>query len=290
MEDLGEMKHILGISVSRNRNDYSLSINQKAYLKSVLNKFGMSNCKPTQTPMVVDFQKQNFPDSPPLQDSKQYSSLIGSLMYAALGTRPDIYYAVVTLSRHNISPTEATWNAAKRILRYIQGTLDFCITYKSNGKYINLTSFCDADWGNEIIDRRSISGYCFLLGDGAISWQSKKQNVVSLSSTEAEYRAVTPAIKEVTWIYRTLKDLHSSISTPIELQEDNQGCIELSKNAESHQRTKHIDIQYHFIRDNVNNKFIKLIYCPTESMTADILTKPLPREQFFKLRKMLGLS
>ena len=201
-------------------------------------------------------------------------------MYAMLGSRPDIAYAVSRVSQYSINPDPTHWTAVKRIFRYLAGTPNRGLCY---GLFGSGRGFTDADWGSGE-DRKSIGGYTFLLNGAAISWVSKKQSPVALSSTEAEYMALTQAVKESIWLQGLLRDLGAkrNLEEMQNINVDNQVAIALARNAEFHARTKHIDIQYHFVREHLEKKTISLTYNPTTEMTADIFTKGLPHPSFTK--------
>jgi len=208
-------------------------------------------------------------------------------MYAMIGTRPDIAFAVSAVSQHSSNPGPAHWTAVRRIFRYLAGTQTFGILYGSG--YCG--GYTDADWGASE-DRKSIGGYAFMINGGAVSWASRKQGSVALSSTEAEYMALTQGVKESLWLGELLEG-SGALKHGKEIRKvqcDNQAAIALTKNPEYHARTKHIDIHYHFIREHVDSGAIVLFYCPTHAMTADIFTKPLPRQQFEKHVLGLGLG
>jgi hypothetical protein len=226
--------------------------------------------------------------------------LVGSLIYLT-NTRPDIAYSVGKVARYMTTPRQTHWIAAKRILRYIKGTLDNGIWYtrtgtgtgKGTGTDIgtgtSLTGYTDADWAGSLEDRKSTTGYVFHLGSGAVSWCSKKQHTIALSSTESEYRATSAAVKEVIWLRRILEDLQYKQEQPTTLWCDNQSVIKMVKNPVFHERTKHIEIDCHFIREQASTNQIKLEYCPTEEQTADILTKALGKDKFQQHRFSLGV-
>lgn len=208
-------------------------------------------------------------------------------MYAMLGSRPDIAYAVSKVSQYSVNPDPTHWTAVKRIFRYLAGTPNRGLCYRVQGSGIGYT---DADWGSAE-DRRSIGGYTFILNGAAISWISKKQSTVALSSTEAEYMSLTQGVKESIWLQAILRDFGAVLHME-ELKNimvDNQGAIALSRNAEFHARTKHIDIQCHFIREHIERSTIALHYCLTTEMTAYIFTKALPQPSFIKHSIGLGL-
>jgi hypothetical protein len=186
-------------------------------------------------------------------------------------------------------PTEEHMDAVRRIFRYVKGTIDFKLVLGGSMESMMLKGFSDADWGANDTTRKSISGYCFTLGAGAITWSSKKQKSVALSSTEAEYMALTQAVKEAIWLNRLLEDLDHKASGGVPILVDNQSCIALAKNPEFHSRTKHIDIQYHFIREKVELGVINLEYCPTKQMVADVLTKGVTKDKHQWCTKAMGV-
>jgi hypothetical protein len=219
-----------------------------------------------------------------------YRQNLGSLMYAMIGSRPDIAYAIGLLSRFCENPGIAHWQALKRVLRYLKGTLEFGPIY-GGGISESLIGFSDADWAGDTDGRKSTSGYMFLLSGGPVSWRSRRQPIVALSTTEAEYVAACDATKEAVWLRQLLQDLgFGSGDFPTILYEDNQSCIAWATNPVDHNRTKHINIRYHYIRDQVRNNVITMVYMPTERMIADILTKAIPRAQFENLRNMMGVG
>lgn len=286
MEDLCAVKQLLGMHIVRDRKNRTLFLEQSKYIKNILSRFGMDECKDCDTPMVEGFHSKEHMKSAKFEQSSLYASLIGSLMYAALGTRPDIIHAVVSLSRFNNKCTQEHWQAAKRILRYLHGTQSAGIMYRGG----SLEGYSDAEWGGDHVDRRSTGGYVFKLYGGAVSWQSKKQETVAQSSTEAEYIAVNGAAREFVWLKRVLCEIGENVECPFKLYEDNRGCIDLSKNPEFHARSKHIDIKHHYIRELVQKKEIELKYCRTEEMVADVMTKPLGRQAHRKLSLAMGIE
>ena len=294
MTDLGELKMFIGVEISRNRSKRTLKAGQAPYIERILREHGMEWCATVTTPVdpAVHLAKTEteFLATPANEDNRQrYQSAVGSLMYAMLGTRPDIAYAVGIVSQHCTNPNGHHWTAVKRIFRYLAGMRGLGILYGGGARS---EGFCDSDWGGSS-DRRSTSGYVFMFNGGAISWASRKQPTVALSSTEAEYIALTQATKEVLW----LRSLFYEIGAPKHAQQisqissDNQGAIALAKNPGFHARSKHIDIQYHFIREHTDTDTgtITLEYCPTDEMTADILTKGLPRARHEKHTAGMGL-
>jgi hypothetical protein len=205
-----------------------------------------------------------------------YINLVGSLMYAMLGTRPDIAYAVGALAKFNSAPRHCHWTAAKHVLRYIKSTLNYGIVFLSSGND-SLLGHCDADWAGDVDTRRSTTGYVFTLSGGAVSWASRRQQTIALSTTEAEYMATTEATKEACWLRLLLEDLGHSQLQPTLIKSDSQGALALVKNPVYHSRTKHIDIRHHFVREKYTDGTVNFEYCPTSDMIADILTKSLPK-------------
>ena len=283
MKDLGELKYFLGIEVIKCINGWMLS--QKKYMVDMLKEFSMYDCKPMQTPMqermTLDSTKNDA-----LTNVKMYQQIVGKLIYLTI-TRPDIAFSVGIVSRYMQEPMKAHMVIVKRILRYIKGTLEYGLLY-SNDK-VSPSFFCDADWAGDKETRRSTSGYCCSLGSGVVSWLSKKQPTVALSTTEAEYRVATQATCEATWFEILLKDVGVKIERPLVIYCDNISAILLAKNPIFHARTKHIEVHYHFVREKIVEGLIDLRHIKTEDQVADIFTKPLPKEKFFKFRRKLGL-
>ena len=195
MEDLGEIKYILGMRVKRDRQTVTLSIDQRGYLEGVLKRFGMDECNPVSTPVEPGKELTKTDENEAGVDTQRYQEIVGSLIYAAITTRPDITHAVNILSQQMAKPNNEHWSAAKRVLRYLKGTLDVGIVYRKSDNF-ELVGYSDADWAGCVDSRKSTSGYVFMLGGNVISWTSKKQPGVALSTTEAEYIALCLATQE----------------------------------------------------------------------------------------------
>lgn len=208
-------------------------------------------------------------------------------MYAILCTRPDLAYAISQISQFSSNPSAIQKSVAKRVLRYLNGTRNFGITFDGKRELV-LEGYSDADWGSGE-DRKSISGYVFMLTGGAISWSSKKQATTALSTTEVEYIALIQAAKESIRIQGLLNELGYTVANSNLIYGDNRGSIALANNPEYHARTKHIDIQYHFIRECVQNGKISLTYCPTADMVADEMTRALAKERHLDLLTKMGV-
>eukprot|EP00253_Pinus_taeda_P034533 PITA_34533 len=267
MTDLDFLRYFLGIEVDQSEN--GVFISQDKYVKAVLKRFHMQNNKATVTSIVVGL-KLTKEDSSKDFDPKLYKSIVGTLMYLT-ATRPDIMHVVSLISKFMERPKETHWQATKRILRYVNGTKGFGILYSSSESF-KLTSYTDSDWSRSVDDRKITSGYVFHMRSGAISWASKKQRVVSLSTAEAEYVAATSVACQVVWLRRVLIDLCHEQENGTTIYCDNSSAITLSKNSVFHKRTKHIDTKFHFIHELVNNGEIVLQHCRTENQLADILT------------------
>ena len=220
-------------------------------------------------------------------DPTFFKSLVGSLRYLTC-TRPDILYAVGLVSRYMENPTTTHFKTAKRILRYIKGTIDFGLLYSFSNDY-KLVGYSDSDCGGDIDDRKSTSGFVFFMGDTAFTWMSKKQPIVTLSSCEAEYVAATSCVCHAVWLRNLLKELSMTQEDPTQIRVDNKLAIALAKNPVFHDRSKHIDIRYHYIRECITRKDVQVEYVRSQDQIADIFTKPLKFEDFARLRNLLGL-
>jgi hypothetical protein len=220
-------------------------------------------------------------------DATVYRQLIGSLMYL-VNTRPDICFAVNTLSQYMVEPRGVHMVGAKHVLRYVAGAVDYGLDYV-RGDGVTLVGYTDSDWAGCAADRKSTSGCCFSLGSGLVSWFSRKQKSVALSSAEAEYMAASQASCEAIWLRKMLVGLFGQEMAPTLIHCDNQSCIKLSENPVFHDRSKHIEIRYHFIRDWVQRGAVQLQYISTDEQVADILTKALPRGKHVFFRDKMGL-
>ena len=291
MSDLGPVNFYLGMTVTRDRPNRTLRLGQKSYLTKILRDFGMEDCKTSVTPM--DANGSNLVSAPKgyiasSVDIKEYQRLIGSLMYAMLGSRPDIAFAVSMVSRFASNPTPEHVTAAKRILRYLRGTLDYQLTYR--GDLAALTGYSDADWAGDKETRRSTGGFVFNVGSGSVSWSSKRQATVALSSCESKLMAETQAAKEAVWLSKFLAQVLHQDQVAVVIHCDNQGAIALAKNDQFHARTKHIDIREKWVREAVAAKKVTLEYIPTNLQLADGLTKPLPKDKFNFFRAAIGVE
>jgi transposase InsO family protein len=288
MTDLGQVKQILGIEVDRRGN--STFLGQSKYAWSILEKFGMSDCNATSTPREVNehLAKHGNEDEP--VDKSAYQSLVGSLMYLMLGTRPDLANAVGAVAQHCVNPGHQHWAAAKRILRYVKGTVNQGILFGGSDASNDLVGYADADWAGDRNDRKSVSGFVFLFGGGPVSWASKKQTTVALSTAEAEYVASAAAVQEIKWLRQVLDSIQSKQATPTVLFVDNKAAIALTRNPGFHPRTKHMDIKLHFIREAQADGVVDVQHCSSVDNAADIFTKAVPRDILHRHKEAIGIG
>ncbi|KAG7557256.1 Reverse transcriptase RNA-dependent DNA polymerase [Arabidopsis suecica] len=254
----------------------------------VLERFGMMESNAVKNP-IVPGTKLTKDENGEKVDETMFKQLVGSLMYLTV-TRSDLMFGVCLLSRYMASPRVSHWVAAKRILRYLKGTMELGILYRRGGSSSpNLMVFTDSDYAGDLDDRRSTTGCVFLMASGAISWASKKQPVVALSTTEAEYIAASFCATQCVWLRRVLEKIGAAEESATVIQCDNSSTIQLSKHPVLHGKSKHIEVRFHYLRELVNGDIVRLEYCQTENQVADIFTKPLKMEQFEKLRALLGM-
>ena len=286
IRDMGKLNHFLGVKIEY-FSQGKIWIGQPAYTRSLLEKFSMQSSKPVTTPMETGSKLVKSNETDKLVDQEMYQSAVGQLLYLSTRTRPDIAYAVGNVARFSSKPSQQHWIAVKRIMRYLNGTVNYGLVYEGDS---TIEGFSDADWAGDLDDRKSTSGYVFMMSGAAISWNSKKQSCVALSTAEAEYIALSKASQESIWLQRLLTDMGANQSNATIINEDNQSAIAMAKNPQFHGRAKHIDMKYHYIRDQVKANKIKLKYCQSKDMIADVMTKGIGRLQFNKFRAMIGLK
>ena len=277
-----ELHYFIGIQIVRDRANRKISLLQSRYIEDVLHRFNMQDCNPAPTPAVLS--SQPLSEGGPLDkvDHATYRSLVGAVLWVAVATRIDIQLAVSLLTQHVHQPTTRALTAAKRVLRFLKATQDECLTFK--GAELQLIGQCDASWGNHHPTRRSYHVFSFSLNGGAISWSTKLQPIVALSTVEAEYIALCATAQEATWLRKLCKFLRVPIdsATPTVISQDNEGARQLTENPVHHRRTKHIDIKYHFTRGCVQRKEIQLQHVSSDNLAADLLTKILPKATFLR--------
>ncbi|THH28130.1 hypothetical protein EUX98_g6049, partial [Antrodiella citrinella] len=266
---------------------------QRQYTLDILAKFNMADCRPVGTPLdpgaklstkmspTTDAERASMKDIP-------YINAVGALMYLATATRPDIANTVSTLARFSSNPGMAHWNAVKHLMRYLQGTLDMKLTYSPNSEFLSVYS--DADHAGNLDNGKSTSGYVLKIGSGAVSWSSKLQTMVGLSTTEAEYVAAVTCGMEAIWMRSLLSEIGYTQDGPTLIYMDNQSAIQVVKNPEHHGRMKHLDLRLFWLRDEIQKGVISVKYIPTDFMAADILTKPLSKVKVVEAYKQLELQ
>lgn len=247
---------------------------------------GLLGAKPVLTPIEQN-HKLALDDSPLYHDPQQYRRLAGRLVYLS-HTRPELCYPIHILSQFMQSPREAHWDAAIRVVCYLKGGPGQGVLLRADSD-LSLSVYCDADYGACPITRRSLSAYIVFLGGSPVSWKTKKQDTVSLSSAESEYKSMSNATKEIKWLCQLLLDLGVKQYRPVRLYCDSQSAIHIVKNPVFHERTKHIETDCHHVRDAVTNGLLTMIHVRTHEQLADILTKPLGHSQFDKFIPKLGI-
>ncbi|KAI3750087.1 hypothetical protein L2E82_20712 [Cichorium intybus] len=285
IKELGKLKFFLGIEVIDVKNGVCLT--QRKYCLELLHEFGMLACKPVKTPLEVNLVANCSENDELLLNITEFQKLIGKLIYLTI-TRPDIAYVVQTLSQFMHSPRKSHLDIAFRLLRFLK---------QSPGKGIkiqkidclDLKGYVDADWAKCLSTRRSVTGYMVYLGGSLVSWRSKKQDTVSRSSTESEYRALGSVACEITWILKVLFDLGKKELIPVNIFCDNESAIKLALNTVFHEKTKHFELDVHFIREKVSKGILKIEKIQSEHHIADILTKALPFPQHDYLCQQMGL-
>jgi hypothetical protein len=278
VRDYGEPDHFLGLDFSRG-DDGSIRLGQSTYIRAMAARFDLLHAPCPHTPLDVHQHMTARTEDEEAADGTHYRSIVGSLLYAATSTRPDISYAVKELSRFLMNPSAAHMHQAKHCVSYLLGTHDASITYSSRKDLNVLVGYSDADWASSS-DRKSTSGFIYFLAGGAVSWGAKQQKCVAHSSAESEYVALTAAGKECLWLRRIVFEISdsASASVPTVIYEDNQACALWCVNPIQHSRQKHIDISHHAIREWVANGEIVVKYVSTRDQLADLLTKSLPRD------------
>jgi histone deacetylase 1/2 len=288
VKDLGPLHYFLGIEVHRQTSG-GLLLTQKKYSMELLQRANMLKCMPASTPMTV-VDRLSAHEGTPLSadDATRYRSIVGGLQYLTL-TRPDISFAVNKVCQYLQAPRDPHWTAVKRILRFVKFTMGHGLTLRRTSNTL-LSAFSDADWAGNMDDRRSTGGHAIFYGGNLVAWAARKQATVSRSSTESEYKAVANATAEIIWVQSLLRELgFPQARIPI-LWCDNIGATYLSSNPVFHARTKHIEVDFHFVRERVAKKQLQIKFISSKDQVADIFTKPLPLPAFEACRRNLNLS
>jgi transposase InsO family protein len=305
-KDMGPSKWMLGMRITRNRSARTITLDQELYVTKALEKYGLAECRVVSTPEIVNSSSLDVPldgldrSLEESVDKTRYMEITGTLMYAAIAARPDIAHAAHSLASHMQAPTKRDIQAAERVLRYLAGTRDVGLVFGSrNGGLVgdsrgrtspvqvDVCAYADADWANNKQDRKSITGWVAKLNGDAVSWSSKKQRTVAMSTCEAELYAEAAAIQEVLWMRGLMKELGLNMQTGSIVHGDNQSTITISKNGVKSERTKHVDVKYHFVTETIDRGEVQLKWVPTAEQQADIFTKALPAPAFEVFRKQL---
>ncbi|XP_019153490.1 PREDICTED: uncharacterized protein LOC109149962 [Ipomoea nil] len=274
IRDLGKPTLFLGIETLSDGDSFIMS--QRRYMVDILSRAGMIDCKALATPASVTQPATPTPD--PFDNPTQYRRIVGALQYLTI-TRLDLSFSVNRLCQFMHSPTQDHWGLLKRVLRYVKGTLDYGLRLTPSLSS-DLHAYSDSDWAGCPVDRKSTSGYAVFLETNLITWLSRKQRTVARSSTEAEYKGLADVAAEVTWVISLLRELGLHSGTPTTLWCDNLGATYLAANPVFHARTKHVEIDFHFVRDKVAAEDFIVNFVSTKDQLADIFTKPLPAPRF----------
>ena len=278
------------MDIFRDREKGLLRLSQTYYIKKVVTNFRMEGAKPTATPIGAHFKLSAMkePEEAIDTDIVPYASAVGSIMYAMVGSRPDLAYAIGLVSRFMSRPGEFHWEAVKWLLRYMKGSTEVQLVY-SQEKVFKIQGYCDSDYPGDRDGSRSLFGYVFTIGGNVVSWRSSLQPMVALSTTEAEYISLTEAVKVPIWLRGLLEDF-GIIHGTVQVWCDSQSAICLSKNAVFHERTKHMAAKYNFIRDIIDKKEVEVVKIHTSRNPADILTKVVPVSKFNAALSLLKIA
>lgn len=283
----------IGIDIEQDKKNGRIFLHQHSYTVKLLDKFNMGNCNPKLTPSDpnVRFTKDGNPQEETADEEPligRYREILGGIMYLAVSTRPDIAQALNVLARFAENPKKEHMTGAKHLLAYLKGTTTCGLLFDAGHPTI-LTGYADADFGGDLIERKSTSGYIFLLSGGPIVWASRRQECVAQSTTEAELISVNEATREAVWLKRMLEELEPCSTSQIEIKCDNQSAIRLTNNSELHRRSKHIELKHFYVRQEQLKKNVKIVYIDSLNQLADGLTKGLPRPRFEELWSKLGV-
>ena len=282
----------VGLRITRRRETHELFLDQTHYLTKLVRKFGFLDAVPLSVPADPHTHLSFLSSDPSTSTSTSpfpYQTIVGCLQFACIGTRPDLSYAVSVAAKYCSNPSPAHCNALRRILKYLAGTLTLGLSFSGEDSSLPLTAYCDADFAMDLDDRKSRSGFVLFVNHGPVFWASRKQASCASSTTEAEYLAASSTTKEIIWHRRLLTSLGKPPLSPTPLFTDNQSALRLIKNPEFHRRTKHIDVQYHVIREAYLADLLLPSFVSSQDQLADIFTKALPKDSFHRLRHLLGM-
>jgi hypothetical protein len=291
INDLGDASYILGMRITRQRSNRIILLDQQSYINRIARSYGVVPSSTYRISVPID-KRPSVKDSPVSDEEKAsmkdcpYRAIIGSIMYSALSTRPDIAYASAVLAQYSSNPGMSHWSAARRIVQYLMDTSHYKLRL-GGGDRIQVQIFSDADWAGQSDDGRSMTGGVVMVSGGTVAWSSRRQGSVALSSMESEYMALVSAAADARWVQQLLQELGMSDQAPIPILVDNEAVMDYCKNETNSSRTRHFNIKYHYVRDEVAQKHIELIWVPTANQAADIMTKPLDRTLFEKHMKLL---
>lgn len=295
VKELGPTSFLLGVHIERDRSKRLLTLSQCQYIIDTLNRFELGNLSEVTTPLPPGHQlsksmaPKNNEERAFMRDVP-YRQLVGALMYLAVATRPDIAHLVGVLARFSADPGPIHWKALKHLCRYVQGTKDYKLSYAPDPCQSEMfLTFADADFGGDVDSKRSTSSMVVKMGTGAISWRSRLQTIITLSTTEAEYISAVAAAQEIVWLRNLFSELGYETQSASTLYLDNQSAIAVSRNPDHHGRMKHLDLRHYWLRDVCKAGVIDVKYLPTKSMPADIMTKTLSRPSVVDMKEMLGL-
>jgi hypothetical protein len=296
LKDLGAADQVLGLEIIRDRTAGTLKITQRKFIRQLLEEYDMVDCRPLDTPMFANATTSLPSHTMPLTGEerdfmrdKDYRHLLGCLNWLVLGTRPDLAYSLARLGQAQSNPHPEHWYALTHVLRYLSKTVDMGLVYSAHASDLAPHMYTDSAFADCPDTRKSHSGFVVLLGGAAVSWSSRKQPIVTTSSTEAEYIAMGHAAKEAIWIGRVMCDLGVQFDGPLRIYADNQSSLLLASSEKLSSRTKHLDVQYHFVRQQIRDGLCKFVWVPTKLNTADVLTKPLGPTLFASMPPMLGM-
>lgn len=284
MKDLGPLKYFLGIEVARSSDGFFLS--QRKYILDIISEAGLLRAKPADTPLEQNHNLARA-DGPLYSDASQYRRLMGRLIYLAF-TRPDLGYVVHVLAQFMHAPRQQHWEAALRVVRYLKGSPGQGIVLSSVCD-LHSTAWCDSDWASCPLTRQLVTGWIVFLGSSPISWKTRKQHTISRSSAEAEYRSMADVTAELKWLRALLGSIGVSHSGACSLFCDRKYALYIAHNTVFHERTKHIEVDCHYIRDAIHAGLVSTTHVPNTEQLADIFTKALDTRQFLYLLGKLGI-